>query len=108
MRITLSALLLLAVAALGGDETGPFGDEWKRQFEPEDDSWKSVKQELIYNSGAEPETLDPAVMTGVTEHTLALALYELGRATTRSPAGGWWRTTPRRSGRGRASRSSGR
>ena len=42
----------------------------------EDDSWKSVKQELIFNNGSEPETLDPAIMTGVTEHNLALALFE--------------------------------
>jgi oligopeptide transport system substrate-binding protein len=50
--------------------------DWKKEFVPEDDSWKSVKQELIFNNGAEPETLDPAIMTGVTEHTLALALFE--------------------------------
>jgi len=58
------------------DETDSFSDEWKKEFEPEDDAWKSVKQELIFNNGSEPETLDPAVMTGVTEHNLALALFE--------------------------------
>ena len=34
------------------------------------------RQSLIFNNGAEPETLDPALMTGVPEMTLALALFE--------------------------------
>jgi len=72
----LLALALFAPAGLAGDEADPFSDTWKRQHAPEDDAWKSVKQELIFNNNAEPETLDPAIMTGVTEHTLALALYE--------------------------------
>jgi len=58
------------------DETDPFSGAWKKEYEPEDDSWKSLPQELIFNNGSEPETLDPAVMTGVTEHNLALALFE--------------------------------
>ncbi|MHC4818406.1 MAG: hypothetical protein ACYTF8_10160, partial [Planctomycetota bacterium] len=66
----LLALALFAPAGLAGDETDPFSDTWKRQHAPEDDAWKSVKQELIFNNNAEPETLDPAIMTGVTEHTL--------------------------------------
>ena len=77
-------LLLAAFAAAAtflfpalADETAdPFSDDWKKEHEPEDDSWKSIKQELIFNNGSEPETLDPAIMTGVTEHTLALALFE--------------------------------
>lgn len=37
----------------------------------------SVKEQLIrYNLGAEPETLDPAKMTGVPEGTLANAMFE--------------------------------
>ncbi len=35
-----------------------------------------AKQEFVFNNGAEPETLDPALMTGVPEHTLAMALFE--------------------------------
>jgi len=34
------------------------------------------RQTLVFNNGAEPETLDPALMTGVPEMTLALALFE--------------------------------
>ena len=36
----------------------------------------AAEQVLIFNNGAEPETLDPHKMTGVPEHTLALALFE--------------------------------
>ena len=72
----LLALALFVPAGLAGDETDPFSDTWKRRHAPEDDAWKSASQELIFNNNAEPETLDPAIMTGVTEHTLALALYE--------------------------------
>ncbi len=31
---------------------------------------------FTFNNGAEPETLDPALMTGVPEHTLGMALFE--------------------------------
>lgn len=72
----LFALVLCATAGVAGDETDPFGDAWRRNHEPEDGAWKSVPQELIFNNNSEPETLDPAIMTGVPEHTLALALYE--------------------------------
>jgi oligopeptide transport system substrate-binding protein len=81
--MTRRLLLLAALLACGlpwisvrADETDPFSGDWKKEFEPEGDSWKKVPQELIYNNGSEPETLDPAVMTGVTEHNLALALFE--------------------------------
>ncbi len=70
---TIPALLLLSLVVWADD---PFGSAWKKVHEPEDDSWKSVKQELIFNNSSEPETLDPAIMTGVPEHTLALGLYE--------------------------------
>ncbi|NJN14705.1 MAG: peptide ABC transporter substrate-binding protein [Planctomycetes bacterium] len=75
MRKTALLLLLLGFGASADEEIAPPSD-WKAIFAPEDDSWKSVSQELIFNNNAEPETLDPAIMTGVTEHTLALGLYE--------------------------------
>ena len=55
----LLCLLLLFPVTLA-DEEGPFGTSWKKAHEPEDDSWKSVPQELIFNNNSEPETLDPA------------------------------------------------
>lgn len=36
----------------------------------------ALEQTFVFNNGSEPETLDPAKMTGVPEHTLALALFE--------------------------------
>ncbi|MHC5037104.1 MAG: peptide ABC transporter substrate-binding protein [Planctomycetota bacterium] len=36
----------------------------------------AVEQTYVFNNGSEPETLDPHKMTGVPEHTLALAIYE--------------------------------
>ena len=36
----------------------------------------SHEQTFIFNNGAEPETLDPALMTGFPEHTIAMALFE--------------------------------
>jgi len=37
---------------------------------------RAVEQKYVFNNGSEPETLDPHKMTGVPEHTLALALFE--------------------------------
>jgi len=78
MRLMLGVLVLFwAAGTLPADEQLPaFDSSWKEEYLPEDDAWKKLKQELIFNNGAEPETLDPAIMTGVTEHTLALALFE--------------------------------
>ncbi|NQT88765.1 peptide ABC transporter substrate-binding protein [bacterium] len=36
----------------------------------------AAEQRLVYNNGAEPQTLDPILMTGVPGHTIALALFE--------------------------------
>src|SRR5690606_12966903 len=46
------------------------------ELQPEGDDWKKVPQVFTFNNGAEPETLDPHLMTGVPEHTLASALFE--------------------------------
>jgi len=77
-RLALLVVALLAPAALAQETErhDPFDPAWKEPFLPQDDAWKQAKQELIFDNNAEPETLDPAIMTGVTEHTLALALYE--------------------------------
>lgn len=37
---------------------------------------RSVEQKIIYNVGAEPETLDPAASTGMIEGTVHMALFE--------------------------------
>lgn len=33
-------------------------------------------QKLVFNNGAEPQTLDPALMSGVPEHRIAMGLFE--------------------------------
>ncbi|MBI4612319.1 MAG: peptide ABC transporter substrate-binding protein [Planctomycetes bacterium] len=45
-------------------------DPWERDGELADE------QVLRFNNAAEPETLDPAIMTGVPEHRLAGAIFE--------------------------------
>ena len=60
-------------ASLRGEALKEF--DWAKMF-PTGDSWKEFEQVFVFNNAAEPETLDPHVMTGVPEHTLALALFE--------------------------------
>jgi len=36
----------------------------------------AARQALVYNNGVEPQTLDPTLMTGLPELTLAMALFE--------------------------------
>ena len=37
---------------------------------------RAARQVLVFNNGVEPQSLDPAVMTGLPEHTIALGLFE--------------------------------
>ena len=50
--------------------------EWKTVYVPEGEIWKYTKQHFIFNNGADPETLDPHLMTGLPEMRLAEALFE--------------------------------
>lgn len=70
---TLALVLALAPAALAQE---PLPANWKEELQPEGDDWKKVPQVFTFNNGAEPETLDPHLMTGVPEHKLASALFE--------------------------------
>ncbi len=73
--------------------------DWDAFF-PAGDGWKEHEQEFVFNNGTEPETLDPHLMTGVPEHTLALALYE--GLTSHHPStlqaipgvAKWWEISP--------------
>lgn len=83
------AVLALAAAPAPGEDGGKGADagviphegealakfDWDTLFEP-GDGWKRTPQIFVWNNDAEPETLDPALMTGVTEHNIALALFE--------------------------------
>jgi len=70
------ALLIgFAVAAWAAD------DAWKQAYVPHGEAWKAVPQHFVFNNESEPETLDPAKMTGVLEDRIAKCLFE-GLVTT--------------------------
>ncbi len=50
--------------------------KWRSAYVPEGDLWKYAEQHLVFNNGADPETLDPHLMTGLPEMRLAEALFE--------------------------------
>ena len=78
MLRTIAIATALASLALPALADGPRADwpEWKKKLWPETDDWRNTKQVLTFVNGAEPETLDPHIMTGVPEHRLATALFE--------------------------------
>jgi oligopeptide transport system substrate-binding protein len=87
--LALAALASPLFAAPPGPQTIPAqGEELKKidwnSFFPPGDGWKKFEQTLVWNNDAEPKTLDPAIMTGVPEHNLALGLFE--GLTTLHPA----------------------
>ena len=49
---------------------------WKEALHPPDDHWRTADQHFRFNNSAEPQTLDPHLMTGVPEGNLAEALFE--------------------------------
>ncbi len=49
---------------------------WKQALQPPDDRWRQTEQHFRFNNSAEPQTLDPQIMTGVPEGNLAEALFE--------------------------------
>jgi len=49
---------------------------WKAELSPEDDAWKQTPQKLVYNSGADPETLDPHQVTAIDSFRLVESLFE--------------------------------
>jgi len=65
--VLLIALLSAAIFTTGCGSNGG---------EPLDSNNQSVEQKIIYNVGAEPETLDPAASTGMIEGTVQMALFE--------------------------------
>lgn len=57
---------------------------WRKAYTPASDDWKKVSQHFVFNNDAEPESLDPAIVTGVSEFRVLDALYE--GLTTYDPA----------------------
>ncbi|RMG15128.1 MAG: peptide ABC transporter substrate-binding protein [Planctomycetota bacterium] len=62
--------------ASDGADRGEALPAWKQALQPKNERWKEAEQVFTFNNGAEPETLDPALMTGVPEGRLAGALFE--------------------------------
>ena len=87
--VAASLLCAASVALSGADQDFPAQGEdlkkidWASLF-PAGDAWKTTEQVFVWNNEAEPETLDPALMTGTTEHNLATCLFE--GLTTHHPA----------------------
>jgi len=83
-RIVPAFVVLAAIASVAHPADAPVfptqGEDLKKidwtKFFPGGDGWKKYEQTLVWNNDAEPKTLDPALMTGVPEHNLALGLYE--------------------------------
>jgi oligopeptide transport system substrate-binding protein len=73
---TVASVLCLAALTMSVATCQDLPADWKKKLEPEGDAWKKVPQEFTWNNGAEPETLDPHVMTGVPEHRLASCIFE--------------------------------
>src|SRR5215471_6661863 len=83
-RIVPAFVVLAALASVARPADAPTfptqGEDLKKidwtSFFPAGDGWKKWDQTLVVNNDAEPKTLDPALLTGVPEHNLAVALYE--------------------------------
>ncbi len=69
-----AAVLALLAGVLAAGEADP--DGWRADLRPRDDAWKAVPQRFVFNNESEPQSLDPALMTGVLESRLAMALFE--------------------------------
>ncbi len=119
MRTALIAALTLSLAAaaaagttglLAGENEAAGADfphqgeslrkiDWTKFF-PAGDGWRKSKQVFVYSNMAEPKTLDPGVMTGNPEHTLAMQIYEgltILHPETLQPLPGaaeWWEISP--------------
>lgn len=70
MRVWMLGFLFCASACVGELP------EWKARLQPEGDAWKKEDQHFVFNNGTEPETLDPALITGVPESRIVDGLFE--------------------------------
>jgi oligopeptide transport system substrate-binding protein len=77
MRRVICIVVVLAVAAaLHFSNRSTEEDANGRKGPTTRPAQPAPEQVFRFNNGAEPETLDPALMTGVPEHQIALALFE--------------------------------
>jgi oligopeptide transport system substrate-binding protein len=69
----LQTLLLVSLSTISQAAELP---AWKERLAPIGNAWKNTEQRFEVNLGAEPQTLDPGLMTGLLEGRLAAALFE--------------------------------
>jgi len=50
--------------------------DWKKKYQPDGDDWKKTEQHFIFNNGAEPKSLDPAIITSLLAFRIVDALFE--------------------------------
>jgi oligopeptide transport system substrate-binding protein len=51
-------------------------EDWRTAYVPKNDAWRKVEQHFLLANTAEPEGLDPGIVTGVPEDRLLRALFE--------------------------------
>ena len=73
MRQLVMILIMLWIANSAAAAELP---AWKARLLPEGDAWRETEQHFVFNNGTEPETLDPALITGVPESRIVDALFE--------------------------------
>lgn len=76
LPLVLALVLALVALAAPASAQQALPADWKAKVQPESDDWKKARQVFTFNNGAEPETLDPQIVTGVPEHRLTGNLFE--------------------------------
>lgn len=71
--LCVAATVLLHCATTAAGAAGP---GWKAAYVPKADHWRNTPQKLIFNSGADPETLDPHQVTALDASRLINAVFE--------------------------------
>ena len=69
-------LLFLFGAQQGFSSNPTSSPDWKQKYVPRSNSWQNTNQHFIFNNGTEPESIDPALITGVPESRIVGALFE--------------------------------
>ncbi len=68
--------ILLLLMVFPGMIRGDTAMEWQRELQPANQRWQNTVQHLLMNNDTEPETIDPALITGVPESRIVSMLFE--------------------------------
>ena len=74
IRLALGFILVFTCNGQIENEVGNM--DWEKLYFPVSEKWKETSQHFIFNNATEPESLDPALITGVPESRLVGALFE--------------------------------